>query len=198
MKTETTGSDDITERDSAGRNPAVVIDHKPAPLWLVVAAFAAVYIIWGSTYLGIRYAVQSIPPFLMAGARHLTAGLALLCLRSVARGNNAIVGAVARCSHRWNFNARHRQRGRHLGGTTGPLEHGSIAGGSNAIVDGAIGLVATRRHSSARTCRGRIGLRHRRSGHARPRTWRTTCPRLRLEYRCGNGGLNRLGGRLSI
>ena len=63
MKTETTDSD-----SSAQRN---------APLWLVIAAFAAVYIIWGSTYLGIRYAVQSIPPFLMAGSRHLTAGLLL-------------------------------------------------------------------------------------------------------------------------
>lgn len=51
--------------------------ERHAPLWLVVAAFAAVYIIWGSTYLAIRYAVESIPPFLMAGARHLAAGLAL-------------------------------------------------------------------------------------------------------------------------
>ena len=51
--------------------------HRPAPLWLVVAAFAAVYLIWGSTYLGIRYAVESIPPFLMAGMRNLVAGLLL-------------------------------------------------------------------------------------------------------------------------
>jgi len=48
-----------------------------APLGLVIAAFAAVYVIWGSTYLGIRYAVESIPPFLMAGSRHLVAGLLL-------------------------------------------------------------------------------------------------------------------------
>lgn len=45
--------------------------------WLVIAAFAAVYVIWGSTYLGIRYAVESIPPFLMAGTRNLAAGLVL-------------------------------------------------------------------------------------------------------------------------
>ncbi len=51
--------------------------NPPAPLWLVVAAFAAVYVIWGATYLGIRYAVESIPPFLMAGSRHFVAGLAL-------------------------------------------------------------------------------------------------------------------------
>ncbi len=55
----------------------MVNHHKPAPLWLVVTAFAAVYTLWGSTYLGIRFAVESIPPFIMAGARHFTAGIAL-------------------------------------------------------------------------------------------------------------------------
>lgn len=40
-------------------------------------AFALVYLIWGSTYLGIRYAIETIPPFLMAGARFLLAGIAL-------------------------------------------------------------------------------------------------------------------------
>src|SRR5882762_557371 len=48
-----------------------------APRGLVIAAFAAIYLIWGSTYLGIRYAVETIPPLLMMGARHLTAGLML-------------------------------------------------------------------------------------------------------------------------
>lgn len=37
-------------------------------------AFAAVYIIWGSTYLAIRFAIESIPPLLMAGVRFLVAG----------------------------------------------------------------------------------------------------------------------------
>jgi drug/metabolite transporter (DMT)-like permease len=61
--------------------------HKPAPLSLIVTAFAAVYLIWGSTYLGIRFAVETIPPFLMAGARHFAAGLILFTfarLRGVA------------------------------------------------------------------------------------------------------------------
>lgn len=44
---------------------------------LVITAFAAVYLIWGSTYLGIRYAVDSIPPFLMAGSRFFVAGVVL-------------------------------------------------------------------------------------------------------------------------
>ena len=51
----------------------------------LVAAFAAVYILWGSTYLAIRFGVETIPPFLMAGTRHLTAGL-MLYLWTRARG----------------------------------------------------------------------------------------------------------------
>lgn len=44
---------------------------------LVVAAFAALYVIWGSTYLAIFIAIKNIPPFLMAGTRFLIAGLLL-------------------------------------------------------------------------------------------------------------------------
>jgi drug/metabolite transporter (DMT)-like permease len=43
----------------------------------IIAAFAALYLIWGSTYLFIRFAIDTIPPFLMAGSRYLTAGLLL-------------------------------------------------------------------------------------------------------------------------
>jgi len=39
-----------------------------------LGALAIVYLLWGATYLGIRFAVQTIPPFLMAGARFLVAG----------------------------------------------------------------------------------------------------------------------------
>jgi len=43
----------------------------------LLAAFLAVYVIWGSTYLGIRFALETIPPFLMAGMRFLAAGMIL-------------------------------------------------------------------------------------------------------------------------
>src|SRR4051812_1813361 len=43
----------------------------------IVAAFATVYIVWGSTYLAIKYAIATIPPFLMAGSRFLLAGALL-------------------------------------------------------------------------------------------------------------------------
>lgn len=60
MATETT----TTMTKTAARPPLV---------WLL-AAFAAVYLIWGSTYLAIRYAIETLPPFLMAAARFLAAG----------------------------------------------------------------------------------------------------------------------------
>lgn len=43
----------------------------------LIAAFAAVYIFWGSTYLAIKYAIETLPPFLMAGSRFITAGVIL-------------------------------------------------------------------------------------------------------------------------
>jgi len=46
----------------------------PAGVW---AALTAVYLVWGSTYLAIRFAVVTFPPFLMAGSRFLVSGLLL-------------------------------------------------------------------------------------------------------------------------
>jgi len=46
---------------------------KPARL-LLILAFAAVYLLWGSTYLAIKYAIVTMPPLLMAGARFVVAG----------------------------------------------------------------------------------------------------------------------------
>ena len=51
--------------------------HRAAPRGLVIASFAAIYLIWGSTYLAIRFAVATLPPFLMGGARFLLAGIVL-------------------------------------------------------------------------------------------------------------------------
>ena len=48
-----------------------------APRWKIFLAFAAVYVIWGSTYLAIRWSVETIPPFLLSGVRFLTAGAAI-------------------------------------------------------------------------------------------------------------------------
>jgi drug/metabolite transporter (DMT)-like permease len=57
--------------------PILTATQKTNSKALVIAAFAALYIIWGSTYLAIFIAIKSIPPFLMAGGRFLIAGLIL-------------------------------------------------------------------------------------------------------------------------
>ncbi|MBZ5702702.1 MAG: EamA family transporter [Acidobacteriia bacterium] len=44
---------------------------------LLTTAFAAVYLVWGSTYFAIRIGLESFPPLLLAGSRHLLAGLVL-------------------------------------------------------------------------------------------------------------------------
>ena len=55
---------------SAARGP---VDERV----LIPLALLALYVIWGSTYLGIRYALESYPPFLLAGVRFLGAGVLL-------------------------------------------------------------------------------------------------------------------------
>jgi len=54
-----------------------------ARIWM---ALLALYLVWGSTYLAIRVAVETLPPFLMAGARFLTAG-AILYGVAIRRGD---------------------------------------------------------------------------------------------------------------
>jgi drug/metabolite transporter (DMT)-like permease len=46
------------------------------PRLLIPLSLLALYVVWGSTYLGIRYALESYPPFLLAGIRFLCAGMA--------------------------------------------------------------------------------------------------------------------------
>jgi drug/metabolite transporter (DMT)-like permease len=69
----------VTDATFAGRRPK---EQSRARLF---AAFAAVYTVWGSTYLFIRFAVETLPPFLMAGARFAVAG-AILYLWARLRG----------------------------------------------------------------------------------------------------------------
>jgi drug/metabolite transporter (DMT)-like permease len=49
-------------------------DHSSKRRLLMVLAFSAVYVIWGSTYLAIRVGVRSLPPFLLSGCRFVIAG----------------------------------------------------------------------------------------------------------------------------
>ncbi len=52
--------------------------HSRAYSIQLALAFAAIYLVWGSTYLAIRYAVETIPPLVTAGIRHSIAGTVLL------------------------------------------------------------------------------------------------------------------------
>jgi drug/metabolite transporter (DMT)-like permease len=64
-----------------------MLEHVPAPpalrpratrtSTLVIIAFGLVYVVWGSTYLAIRVGIESFPPLLLAGSRHLLTGLIL-------------------------------------------------------------------------------------------------------------------------
>jgi drug/metabolite transporter (DMT)-like permease len=58
----------------------------------ILSAFAALYLIWGSTYLAIRFAIDTIPPLLMAGTRFLLAGLIMY---AIARWQGAPKGSFA-------------------------------------------------------------------------------------------------------
>ena len=69
----------------------------------LIAGLVTIYLLWGSTYLGIKVAVETLPPFLMAGARFLVAGVVLAAWIALTRGfqatrrqwlDNAIIGAL--------------------------------------------------------------------------------------------------------
>lgn len=59
-------------------SPVAPVEHRSTTAtparFAIVLAFAAIYLIWGTTFLGIRYAVETIPPFLMGATRFLLAG----------------------------------------------------------------------------------------------------------------------------
>jgi drug/metabolite transporter (DMT)-like permease len=69
------------------------------PSRFVLPALLACYIVWGSTYLAIRYALVSFPPFFQMGTRFLTAGLLLMVfmllrgekLPTVSQWRNALI-----------------------------------------------------------------------------------------------------------
>src|SRR5260370_37099445 len=65
-----------TPRDEATA-PRLLM-HSAAPSSaLIILSFSALYLIWGSTYLGIRIGIESFPALLLAGTRHFLTGLIL-------------------------------------------------------------------------------------------------------------------------
>lgn len=79
-------TDQINVRDledlaepSREMNPDVGTAPAARSVRVLILAFATVYIFWGSTYLAIRYGVETIPPLVMSGTRHFVAGVVLYC-----------------------------------------------------------------------------------------------------------------------
>lgn len=57
----------------------------PPSRTLLLLAFATIYLVWGSTYLAIRVAVETLPPFLSAGVRFVVAGILMFGLLAALR-----------------------------------------------------------------------------------------------------------------
>jgi drug/metabolite transporter (DMT)-like permease len=91
-----------------------------------ILAFLAIYLIWGSTYLAIRLAVESIPPFAMMGVRSLLAGLILFAL------SRRSAGSLDRSAWRAAFIA---------GGLLFLLSHGSLAWAEQRVASGVAALL---------------------------------------------------------
>lgn len=67
----------MAETDKSARQTPLPLSGQLSEKWLIVLAFAVVYLVWGATYLFNAFAVAVIPPMLLAGCRFLTAGLLL-------------------------------------------------------------------------------------------------------------------------
>lgn len=59
-------------------SPSRLRPSHPPNRTALLLAFFCIYVVWGSTYLGIRYAVETIPPLIVAAVRHIVAGVVLL------------------------------------------------------------------------------------------------------------------------
>jgi len=57
--------------------------HKNQNLPLVIGAFIAIYIIWGSTYLFNKILISELPPYLLAGVRFVIAGLIIFLIAAL-------------------------------------------------------------------------------------------------------------------
>lgn len=90
-------------------------------------AFAAVYVIWGSTYLAIRFAVETMPPFTMASIRFLVAG--------------AVMFAVARWRERVRLTASDWLRALVVGALLLACGNGAVVWGQQTVPSGVAALI---------------------------------------------------------
>src|SRR5256885_207957 len=75
---------DAAERERGG------VARQLAPGWMVWMCLGIVYVVWGSTYLAIRVADETMPPLLTSGVRFLIAGAIVYSVLLVRRGSAAL------------------------------------------------------------------------------------------------------------
>lgn len=95
----------------------------------LLAAFAAVYVIWGSTYLAIAFAIETLPPFLMLAVRFLAAGILMLLWKWYRTGKRAS----------WV----ERSRAMLVGAATLGIGTGAVAWAEQEIASGVAALLVT-------------------------------------------------------
>jgi drug/metabolite transporter (DMT)-like permease len=93
----------------------------------IIAGYATIYLVWGSTFLAIALTLQDVPPFLMVGMRFLLAG--------------AIVIAIARIRGRPLPDATHWNQAMVVGGLMAAGGNGLITYGMTQITSGVTALV---------------------------------------------------------
>lgn len=100
-----------------------------APRLKLAAAFAAIYLIWGSTFLAIRYAIETLPPLLMMATRALLAGAAIYGFARL-RGSGPPSGRQWRCTSL-------------AGSLLFLIGHGGLAWAEQHMVSGAAALISS-------------------------------------------------------
>ena len=151
----------------AGRCP----ERYSAPMKLRIwAALGAVYLIWGSTYLAIRFAIETMPPFLMGGLRFLIAGTALFAVRRLIGDQPPVQGRVALGGHRRPVSADSEATAASSSPSSGFLQPDRVTDRDDPAVDRAHRLAAAGRTAPDRPSAARRAGRVRRRGAAdRPR-----------------------------
>jgi drug/metabolite transporter (DMT)-like permease len=102
--------------------PAAAPPARPA----IFAAFAVIYLVWGSTFLAVRIAVETLPPLAVAATRNLVAGTVLV---AVALAGGAVVSKAALL------------RAASIGGLMFLVNHGGISWASQRVASGVVALL---------------------------------------------------------
>jgi drug/metabolite transporter (DMT)-like permease len=123
----------------------------------IVAAFATIYLVWGSTFLAIRIGVRSLPPMLFAGGRFLLAGTLLLAVAAALRERFPVTAREWRYMLLFSLlmitfsNGLSTQALRHL-----PSNEGALLAAGSALWIAGLGALGPKGHEL--TVRGTLGL----------------------------------------